>query len=90
MQKANRLKKILNEPTSIFYRLKEWYSWGYQNPTEFERNYRASTDDETKFANVLKDNWNLAHTYNVQYTLSIICNGIKLSAGISLVDVLTQ
>lgn len=78
------------EPTSIFYRLKEWYSWGYKNPTEFEQKYGVSTDDETKFTNVLKDNLNLAHTYNVQYTPSIICNGIKLSTGISLVDVLTQ
>lgn len=76
--------------TSIFYRLKEWYSWGYKNPTEFEQKYGGSTDDETKFTNVLKDNLNLAHTYDVQYTPSIICNGIKLSTGISLVDVLTQ
>lgn len=78
------------EPTSIFHRLKEWYSWGYKNPAEFEHNFRISTDDEIKFANALKDNWNLAHTYDVQYTPSIICNGIKLSTGISLVDVLTQ
>lgn len=77
------------EPFSIFYRLKEWYSWGYQNPMKFERNYWISIDDETKFVNVLKDNWNLAHACNVQYTPSIICNGIKLPTGISLVDVLT-
>ena len=50
----------------------------------------VSTNDETKLIGVLKDNLNLAHTYNVQHTPSIIHNGIKLSTGVSLVDVLTQ
>lgn len=76
--------------TSIFHRLKEWYSWGYLSPKDFERKYKVSTNDETKLIGVLKDNLNLAHTYNVQHTPSIIHNGIKLSTGVSLVDVLTQ
>ena len=76
--------------TSIFHRLKEWYSWGYLSLKDFERKYKVSTNDETKLIGVLKDNLNLAHTYNVQHTPSIIHNGIKLSTGVSLVDVLTQ
>lgn len=76
--------------SSTFQRLKEWYSWGYLNPEKFERTYRVSPDDEIKLSGALKDNLTLAHTYNVQYTPSIICNGIKLPVGVSLVDVLTQ
>lgn len=76
--------------TSIFHLLKEWYSWGYRNPENFEQMYKVSPNDEIKLADALKCNLNQAHTYNVQYTPSILYHGIILPTGISLVDVLTQ
>ena len=75
--------------TSIFHRLKEWYSWGHLNPKAFERKFKVSPIDEGNLTSVLKENLELAHTYNIQYTPSVIYNNIKLPSGISLVDMLT-
>lgn len=73
---------------SIFYRLKDWYSWGYLKPKEFELKY--NTNNNEILSGLLNDNLNEAHAFNIQNTPSIIQNGIKLPYGISLVDVLTQ
>lgn len=78
------------EKSSILYILKEWYSWGYLNPKEFEREYRVHPNDEKKLSKELKNNLEQAHTYNVKYTPSIVYNDINLPAGITLVDVLTM
>lgn len=75
---------------TIFNRLKEWYSWGYLQPEKYEHSYKVSPKDRESLIDVLKGNLNMAHTYNVQYTPSIIYNGIMMPKGISLVDVLTQ
>lgn len=76
---------------SIFYRLKDWYSWGYLKPKEFELKYKTNTNTNNEIlSGLLKDNLNEAHAFNIQYTPAIIHNGIKLPYGISLVDVLTQ
>ncbi len=79
-----------NEPVSIFHRLKDWYSWGYKDPTRFMNQYKVSINDEKKLTVILRDNLNIAYEYNVQFTPAIIYNGKKLAKGISLVDVLTQ
>lgn len=75
---------------TIFNRLKEWYLWGYLQPEKYEHDYKVSPKDRENLIDVLKGNLNMAHTYNVQYTPSIIYNGIMMPKGISLVDVLTQ
>lgn len=76
--------------TSIFHRLKEWYSWGYQNPSDFEKTFMISSEDEIKLSSMMQENLNLAHSYNVQHTPAIICNGKRQPDGISLSDVLTH
>lgn len=76
--------------TSIFHRLKEWYSWGYRNLSDFEKKFMISSDDEVKLSSMLKENLDLAHSYNVQHTPAIICNGKRQPEGISLIDVLTH
>lgn len=75
---------------SIFYRLKEWYSWGYHNPHKFECNYSITSEDKLKLENVLKENLDLAHKYNIQHTPSIIYNDKEMPSSITLVDILTQ
>lgn len=49
-----------------------------------------SSDDEVKLSSMLKENLDLAHSYNVQHTPAIICNGKRQPEGISLIDVLTH
>ncbi len=75
---------------SIFYRLKEWYSWGYLNPEDFKRDYNVTLEDKIKLENVLKENLDLAHKYNIQHTPSIIYNDKEMPSSITLVDILTQ
>lgn len=75
--------------TSILNILKEWYSWGYHDPEKFKMEYRVLPNDEIKISNELNKNLDQAHSYNVRYTPSIVCNDINLPAGITLLDVLT-
>lgn len=75
---------------SIFHRLKEWYSWGYLNPEDFERDNSITFEDKIKLKNVLKENLDLAHKYNIQHTPSIIYNDKEIPSSITLVDILTQ
>ncbi|WP_300770508.1 cysteine peptidase family C39 domain-containing protein [uncultured Bacteroides sp.] len=79
-----------NKPNSIYLNLKEWYTTGYKNPDCFEKKHRKKILDEIAISRQLKNNLELAHIYNIQYTPSIVYNGIVLPSYVSLVDVLTQ